>query len=140
MVDRLGRTGSEILRNGKDLYLSIERSWQAFTYQQYLRKCDAAANLGAERAAEANRMGVWAVPGGLIHPWDWRHSRRGGSPFRSGANVPCSRGRPATHRRARWGPYRCKEIGSYARAQELLSQNHAYLDGGGDGAVCESLR
>ncbi len=24
--------------------------------------------------------------------------------------------------------YRCKEIGSYARAQELLRQGHTYLD------------
>lgn len=100
MVVRLGRTGSEILRNGENLNLSMERSWQAFAYQQYPRKCDAAANLGAERAAETDQLGVWDVPGGITRPWDWRHSRRGGSPFRSGANVPCSRGRPATNLRA----------------------------------------
>ena len=36
--------------------------------------------------------------------------------------------------------YRCKEIGSYARAQELLRQGHTYLDSNGDGEACESLR
>ena len=41
---------------------------------------------------------------------------------------PVARSRKADGRR-----YRCKEIGSYARAQELLRQGHAYLDGDGDG-------
>ena len=36
--------------------------------------------------------------------------------------------------------YRCKGIGSYARAQELLRQGHTYLDGNRDGEACESLR
>jgi hypothetical protein len=36
--------------------------------------------------------------------------------------------------------YRCSEIGSYDRAQELLRQGHSYLDGNGDGEACESLR
>jgi hypothetical protein len=36
--------------------------------------------------------------------------------------------------------WRCREIGSYARAQELLRQGHTYLDSNGDGEACESLR
>ena len=36
--------------------------------------------------------------------------------------------------------YRCKEIGSYARAQELLRQGHSCLDGNSDGEACDSLR
>ena len=36
--------------------------------------------------------------------------------------------------------YRCMEIGSYARAQELLRQGHIYLDSNGDGEACESLK
>ncbi|PZV20081.1 MAG: hypothetical protein DCF18_14720 [Cyanobium sp.] len=35
---------------------------------------------------------------------------------------------------------RCGEIGSFARAQELLRKGHTYLDGNGDGEACESLR
>ena len=34
----------------------------------------------------------------------------------------------------------CRQIGSYARAQELLRQGHGYLDKNGDGVACESLR
>jgi hypothetical protein len=34
----------------------------------------------------------------------------------------------------------CRQIGSYARAQELLRQGHGYLDKNGDGTACESLR
>jgi len=37
------------------------------------------------------------------------------------------------------GRYRCSEIGSWSRAQELLKQGHAYLDRDGDGEACESL-
>ena len=36
--------------------------------------------------------------------------------------------------------YKCKEIGSYARAQELLRAGHTYLDKNGDGIACKSLR
>ena len=36
--------------------------------------------------------------------------------------------------------YKCKEIGSYARAQELLREGHTYLDKNGDGITCKSLR
>jgi hypothetical protein len=35
---------------------------------------------------------------------------------------------------------KCKEIGSYARAQELLRAGHSYLDRSGDGIACKSLR
>ena len=36
--------------------------------------------------------------------------------------------------------YRCSEISSYVKAQELLRQGHSYLDGNGDGEACEALR
>jgi hypothetical protein len=34
----------------------------------------------------------------------------------------------------------CRQIGSYARAQELLRQGNSHLDGDGNGEACESLR
>ena len=34
----------------------------------------------------------------------------------------------------------CKQIGSFAQAQELLRQGHSYLDRNGDGVACEGLR
>jgi hypothetical protein len=33
-----------------------------------------------------------------------------------------------------------RQIGSYARAQELLREGHSYLDRNGDGIACKSLR
>ena len=33
-----------------------------------------------------------------------------------------------------------RQIGSFARAQELLRQGHGHLDMNGDEVVCESLR
>ena len=36
--------------------------------------------------------------------------------------------------------YRCKDIGSWRQAQELLAEGHRYLDGDGDGEACESLK
>jgi hypothetical protein len=36
--------------------------------------------------------------------------------------------------------YTCREIGNFAKAQQLLRQGHTYLDRNGDGVACESLR
>ena len=36
--------------------------------------------------------------------------------------------------------YTCKGIGSYATAQLLLRQGHAYLDGNGNGIGCNTLK
>ena len=38
------------------------------------------------------------------------------------------------------GKYRCKEIGSWDKAQVPLKQGHTYLDRDGDGEECESLK
>jgi endonuclease YncB( thermonuclease family) len=63
--DRYGHTVAEIQRNGQNLNLSMVRSGQAFADREYLRRCDAAAYLGAARDAETDRLGAWAVPGGI---------------------------------------------------------------------------
>ena len=61
--DRYGRTVAEVSRGGQNLNLRMVRRGQAFAYRQYLSQCDAAAYLGAERAAQTDRLGVWSVPG-----------------------------------------------------------------------------
>lgn len=136
-LDRYRRTVAEILLKGEIINLRMVRLGQAFAYRQYLQNCDASSYLGAERAAQTSRLGVWSVPGGITRPWDWRHSRRSGggvsstpAPKPIGALTP-----PVSGQR-----YRCREVGSWARAQELLRQGHTYLDGDGDGEACESLR
>lgn len=131
---------ADILRNGKSLNLRMVRSGQAFAYRQYFAKCDAAAYLKAEKEAERARLGVWAVPGGITRPWDFRRGRRTGktSTSKPSGTAPVRTTPPrATPTGVR---YRCKEIGSFARAQELLRQGHTYLDRDGDGVACQSLR
>jgi hypothetical protein len=131
-TDRYGSTVAEILRGSQNVNLQMVRRGQAFAYRQYLGQCDATAYLGAERGAEVDRRGVWFIPGGIERPWDFRHGRRGYRPAhpqpQPSSSVPVS------------GRYRCRQIGSFGRAQELLRQGHTYLDRNSDGVACESLR
>ena len=144
-TDRYGRTVSEVFRNGRAVNLAMVQSGQAFAYRKYLAGCDGGAYLAAEAQAKQSRRGVWAVSGGIERPWDWRHgprrstSSRPGPPPASGppgpVRVPVApTAAPAGNR------YNCKEIGSFAKAQQLLRQGHTYLDRNGDGVACESLR
>ena len=124
-TDRYGRTVAEVISD-INLNLVMVEDGQAFAYRQYLGGCDAKEYLDAEFRASRHRYGVWLVEGGFTRPWDFRRSPRGRSI--SDGTTPGGR------------RYRCSEIGSYDRAQELLRQGHSYLDGNGDGEACESLR
>jgi endonuclease YncB( thermonuclease family) len=124
-TDRYGRSVAEVF-SGVNINLALVEDGQAFAYRQYLRGCDAKAYLEAEERASRARLGVWQVPGGITRPWDFRRGRRS-------AVIPD--GTTPGGRR-----YRCSEISSYARAQELLRQGHSYLDSNGDGKACEALR
>jgi hypothetical protein len=140
-VDRYGRSVAEVVGKGI-VNLAMVQSGQAFVYRQYLGRCDRQAYLAAERQAQAQRLGVWAVPGGITRPWDFRH---GGAGRRSSGVVPdaaSSRAPVSSPQSAQPGGAKatCKQIGSFARAQELLRQGHSYLDRNGDGVACESLR
>ena len=124
-TDRYGRSVAEVISES-NINLALVEDGKAFAYRQYLSGCDAKAYLEAEERASRARLGVWQVPGGITRPWDFRRGRRS-------AVIPD--GTTPSGRR-----YRCSEISSYARAQELLRQGHSYLDGNGDGEACASLR
>jgi endonuclease YncB( thermonuclease family) len=124
-TDRYGRLVAEVF-NGININLALVEDGQAFVFRQYLSGCDAKEYLDAEYRASRRRYGVWQVEGGITRPWDFRRSRRS-------AAIPDGT-TPGGLR------YRCSEIGSYARAQELLRQGHTYLDSSQDGEACESLR
>ncbi|MBM5809184.1 MAG: nuclease [Cyanobacteria bacterium M_surface_9_m1_291] len=124
-TDRYGRTVAEVISD-ININLAMVEDGQAFVYRQYLNGCDAKEYLEAEFRASRRRYGVWQVEGGITRPWDFRRGR-------SAAVIPD--GTTPDGRR-----YSCKEIGSYARAQELLRQGHTYLDSNRDGEACESLR
>ena len=123
-MDRYGRTVAELLnRRGNVNQLMVEEG-QAFAYRRYLRQCDGQRYLQLEAEAKRQGIGIWSVgPSGITRPWDYRKGRRSNA---------------TTHSKPR--TYRCKDIGSWSRAQQLLGQGHGYLDGDGDGEACESLR
>ena len=141
-VDRYGRSVAEVIGNKGMVNLAMVRSGQAFVYRQYLGRCDRGAYLAAELQAQAQRLGVWAVPGGMTRPWDFRHrgaGRRNAGVVQGAAtsSAPVFSPQAAQPSGAK---ITCKQIGSFARAQELLRQGHSYLDRNGDGVACESLR
>jgi endonuclease YncB( thermonuclease family) len=129
--DRYGRTVAEVFRDGSSVNLAMVRGGHAFAYRRYLAACDGSAYLAAEAAAQRERLGVWAVPAGITRPWDYR--RGPAAVAAPGAGASTSPASPPGRR------YTCRQIGSYARAQVLLRQGHAYLDKNGDGVACESL-
>jgi hypothetical protein len=142
-IDKYGRTVAEVFRGGQNTNLAMVSSGQAFAYRKYLAACDGSAYLGAEAAAQRKRVGVWAVPGGIQRPWDWRKGPRPpaastAAPFRPAAGSAPPAVAPSGGYSGR--KLTCRQIGSYARAQELLRQGHTYLDRDGDGEACESLR
>jgi len=140
-VDRYGRTVAELIGKGT-VNLAMVQSGQAFVYRQYLGRCDRGAYLAAERQAQAQRLGVWAVPGGITRPWDFRHGgagRRSAGAAAAAASSSVSTFSPQAAQPSR-AKITCKQIGSFARAQELLRQGHSYLDRNGDGVACEGLR
>jgi endonuclease YncB( thermonuclease family) len=81
-TDRYGRSVAEVIGKSR-VNLAMVQSGQAFVYRQYLGRCDRGAYLAAERQAQAQRLGVWAVNGGITRPWDFRHG--GGGQRRSGS-------------------------------------------------------
>jgi len=123
-IDRYGRTVAEVISE-ININLVMVEDGQAFAYRRYLAACNAREYLEAEYRASRHRYGVWQVEGGITRPWDFRRGP-GGAVIPDGTT-------PGGHR------YRCREIGSHARSQQLLRQGHTYLDGNGDGEACEEL-
>jgi len=126
-TDRYGRSVAEVFKGSTNINQYLVGSGNAFVYWQYISGCDRQTYSRLENDARLKKMGVWGVPGGIQRPWDYRRSRRSGSSASSGGGTTS-------------GKYRCKEIGSWDKAQVLLKQGHTYLDRDGDGEACEALR
>ena len=132
-TDRYGRTVAEVLRGNTNINQALVASGAAFVYWQYIEGCDRETYSRLENEARLKSLGIWQVPDGIQRPWDYRRGRKAGSGSKS---QPVDDARPSQSA----GRYRCKQIGSWAKAQELLKQGHTYLDGDGDGEACEGLR
>jgi len=127
-TDRYGRSVAEIFKGSTNINQSLVGSGSAFVYWQYINGCDRQTYSRLENEARLKGVGVWGVSGGVQRPWDYRRSKRGESSASSSSRGSSS------------GRYRCKEIESWSRTQELLKQGHTYLDRDGDGEACESLK
>jgi endonuclease YncB( thermonuclease family) len=127
-TDRYGRSVAEVFKSSANINQSLVGSGNAFVYWQYISGCNRQTYSRLESDARRKGSGVWSVPGGIQRPWDYRRSRRSGSSASAGGGGTSS------------GKYRCKEIGSWSKAQDLLRQGHSYLDRDGDGEACEALR
>ena len=133
-TDRYGRSVAEVLQGSTNINQSLVGSGNSFVYWQYISGCDRQTYSRLENDARIKGLGVWSVPGGIQRPWDYRHGSRGGSTGKLGGAASSSVGSSGTRR------YRCSEIGSWIKAQDLVKQGHAYLDGDKDGEACESLK
>ena len=119
-TDRYGRTVAEVLVGTTNINQALVAAGAAFVSWQYIEGCDRETYSRLENEARLKSLGIWHVPGGIQRPWDYRRGRKSSG---SGGNR-----------------YRCKQVGSWAKAQELLMQGHSYLDRDGDGEACKSLR
>ena len=128
-TDRYGRTVGEVLKGSTNINQSLVESGNAFVYWQYISGCDRQTYSRLENDARLKHLGVWSVPNGIQRPWEYRRNRKGGSSASSSGSSSVGSGK-----------YRCKEIGSWDKAQVLLKQGHTYLDRDGDGEACESLK
>ena len=128
-TDRYGRTVGEVLKENRNINQQQVASGHAFVYWQYISGCDRQTYSRLENDARLRRLGVWSVTGGIQRPWDYRHNRK------AATSAPSPDGSSSST-----GKYRCKDVGSWDKAQGLLKQGHTYLDRDGDGEACESLR
>ena len=121
-IDRYGRSVAEVFtKKGNINQLMIEQG-HGFVYRQYLKNCNRSRYLSLELQAQKLGLGVWSTSStGIQRPWDYRRNKRSAS---------------NNSRRK----YRCREIASWEKAQQLLKQGHAYLDHDNGGKACESLR
>jgi endonuclease YncB( thermonuclease family) len=128
-TDRYGRTVGEVLRGSTNINQQQVASGNSFVYWQYIKGCDRQTYSNLENDARLKSLGVWSVVNGIQRPWEYRRNRKGGLSASSSGS-----------RSAGSGKYRCKEIGSWDKAQVLLKQGHTYLDRDGDGEACELLK
>jgi endonuclease YncB( thermonuclease family) len=145
--DRYGRSVAEVVsRNGRNVGLALVQQGNAYAYRRYLGQCDQWTYLDREKLAQRYRAGIWRLDGGIERPWDFRAARRSGPRLPTGRPVtltilhdpsPSTGVSYASTSGRRW---RCREVGSWERAQQLLRQGHTYLDGDSDGEACEALR
>ncbi|WP_341885022.1 thermonuclease family protein [Synechococcus sp. UW140] len=77
-TDRYGRTVAEVLRGNTNINQALVATGAAFVYWQFIEGCDRETYSRLENEARLKSLGVWAVPGGIQRPWDFRRGRKSG--------------------------------------------------------------
>ena len=75
-TDRYGRTVAEVLKGTININQELVAAGAAFVYWQYIEGCDRETYSRLENEAKLKSLGVWAVPGGIQRPWDYRRGRK----------------------------------------------------------------
>ena len=78
-TDRYGRTVAEVLKGTININQELVAAGAAFVYWQYSEGWDRETYSRLENEARLKSLGIWAVPGGIQRPWDYRRGRRSGS-------------------------------------------------------------
>ena len=74
-TDRYGRTVAEVLVGTTNINQALVAAGAAFVYWQYIEGCDRETYSRLENEARLKSLGMWAVPGGIQRPWDYRRGR-----------------------------------------------------------------
>ena len=74
-TDRYGRTVAEVLKAATNINQALVATGAAFVYWQYIEGCDRETYSRLENEARLKSLGIWAVPGGIQRPWDYRRGR-----------------------------------------------------------------
>ncbi len=77
-TDRYGRTVAEVLRGNTNINQALVATGAAFVYWQFIEGCDRETYSRLENEARLKSLGVWAVPGGIQRPWEYRRGRKSG--------------------------------------------------------------
>jgi hypothetical protein len=131
-LDKYGRTVGKVIADGIDTNLEQVKRGMAWVYVKYAHD---PAYYAAEKAAKADRQGLWSQPN-PIPPWDYRHC--GGTFCVTSPGAAPASAAPDT---GSCGEKRfCKQMADCAEAMHYLKDCGLYkLDKDGDGVPCESL-
>ena len=77
-TDRYGRTVAEVLKGTTNINQALVAAGVAFVYWQYIDGCDRETYSRLENEARLKSLGIWAVPGDIQRPWDYRRGRKAG--------------------------------------------------------------
>ena len=71
-TDRFDRTVAEVFKGNININQSMVATGNAFSHWRYSRGCNMKEYSKLENTARIWRIGVWATPGGIVRPWNYK--------------------------------------------------------------------